>query len=509
MNRLLLFYALFSLIPFNILPQGKVENSQPGGLFLPSEGEITVMIVFVQFPDDNFIPPNNDQWPRGGNPSNMDKWLDEEWTGQPTPGSMTDYFNQMSLGKLKVTGKAVSLTALNTREWYANEKWTRYNIHRQIIEKQLDPEWDFTQFDNWTINKRYSCTLKPDGKIDYIFFIWRNVDMDLTPDVISAMMKKMDMGWIGSIGSKPSSEPDFKIHVDNGARYFDVNTYGSGCTVINYFFKDAFRFAIHEFAHNLLGGNNFHSGHAFWAMLSGYEVRSFMINAWERHRLGWGNVITIPKKTGTIKNAELKDFITTGDAYRIEIDSASNQYFFIEYHQGISEWDKCSGYPEDKGIFVFRQDAFGTSAFGGTADWLKLIPAEGRYKWNITRWEQNQWGPGNLPVFQKAGPDSDSGYSPTDFQMLSKPGDKPNIKANYEIIYQEGGNGNIINEPLRSGKGKDAFRPGFNEVFSPWSNPNSQDKNKKETGIGFKIKSIENGKAVLDIYINTAEKTLK
>ena len=45
---------------------------------------------------------------------------------------------------------------------------------------------------------------------------------------------------------------------------------------------------------------------------------------------------------------------------------------------------------------------------------------------------------------------------------------------------------------------------GFNEVFSPWSNPNSQDKNRDSTGIGFKLDGDTNGVYTLDIYIHTA-----
>jgi M6 family metalloprotease-like protein len=462
------------------------------------------MIVFVQFPDDNFIPPNNEVWPKGGDPSNQDQWLDKEWTVNPTQGSLTDYFNQMSLGKLKVIGEEISLTTLNSREWYITQGWSRHNIHRQIIEEQLDPEWDFAEFDNWTLNKQYSHNRKPDGKIEFLFFIWRNIDMDLSPEFVSTKLKKMDMGWIGSIGNKPAAESDPNIYVDNKSRYFNTDSFGSGCTIINYFYKDPFRFAIHEFAHYLLGGNNFHNGHAFWAMLSGYEVRSYMINAWERHKLGWGNVITIPKKTGTKRDIELTDFITTGNAYRIEINAGTNEYFFLENHQGISHWDNYSPVKEDKGIFVIRQDTEG-SGFSGTADWMVLISSEGRWQWEVTRWSPSKWGPGDLPVFRKGLPERDSGYLSTEGQKLLNPGSKSRNKLGYEIIYVEGPGGTIISDPLRNGKGKDAFRPEFNEVFTPWSNPDSQDKKRNETGIGFALKKISGSSIIVDIFINAAE----
>lgn len=69
-------------------------SGQIGGLALPSEGNIHVLIIFVKFPDDNYT--GNSSWPKGGSPWNMNQWVDQTWSQNPTPYSMTDYFNQMS-----------------------------------------------------------------------------------------------------------------------------------------------------------------------------------------------------------------------------------------------------------------------------------------------------------------------------------------------------------------------------------------------------------------------------
>jgi hypothetical protein len=57
-----------------------------------------------------------------------------------------------------------------------------------------------------------------------------------------------------------------------------------------------------------------------------------------------------------------------------------------------------------------------------------------------------------------------------------------------------------------SGDGKDAFRLGYNEVWSPFSNPNSQrgDVNKTATPFGFKLNSLSNGVYSLDIFVGTS-----
>lgn len=510
---ILLFFLIFTLFFIhNIFGQsetseenykyfhGNVPNvpysGQIGGLALPSEGHIHALFIFAQFPDDGY-DSTNQAWPIGGNPGNMNQWVDEIWSPNATPFSMTDYFNQMSLNKLKFTGKVISVITPHTRQWYLDNNKNRYHIHKDIIE-QLDQTLDFAEFDRWSRVSFYNHINNPDGKVDFIFFIWRNIAMEYPRDIRNYIMQKLDMGWYGSIAK--GYNPDYYT-VDNGLRKVILNDYGSGCTVGDYFFKDAFRFAIHEFAHYLLGGNEYHNGHAFWAMLSGYEVRSYMINAWERYRLGWCNLITVGKNTQTISNATLPDFITTGIAYRIEIDAATNQYFYLENHQRISRWDNCSSDPNEKGIYVIRQDR-ASSSNSMSADWMWLVPAEGRFDWIVNKWTTNPWIADLLPVFKKGNANRETGYSPTDYIPVFNPYKGQTFY--YEILFVEGPNGEVIHKPMRIGYGYDAFRPGYNEVFSPWSNPNSQRSNRNSTGIGFKINSVINGIYSIDIYVNTA-----
>ncbi len=344
----------------------------------------------------------------------------------------------------------------------------------------------------------YTHSNNPDGKVDFIFFVWRNIAMEFPDTTRKDIMIKLDMGWWGSI-AKSWHGPDYSV--DNGQRIIKLGDYGSGCTVGDYYFKDAFRFSIHEFAHYLLGGNEYHNGHAFWAMLSGYEVRSFMVNSWERQRLGWSNPVTVGKTTQTV-NDTLSDFITTGRSYKIEIDATTNQYFYIENHQRISYWDVCSQWnPNEKGIYVMRQDRASSSNWM-SADWIWLVPAEGRFNWTVPRWEPSLWGSGYLPVFKKGSPNRETGFLPTDYQLLYYP--YSGELVNYEILFIDGPSGQTILKPMRIGYGYDAFRPGYNEVFSPWSNPNSQRANRNETGIGFKINSFTAGVCSLDIYVNRA-----
>ena len=471
-------------------------NDQLGGIDLPSTGSINVLFIFVQFPDDNY-QSDNPAWPKGGLPADYNTFIDSIWTPNATPFSLTDYFNQMSLNRFHFTGKKVSVISPHPRWWYIKNKKTRSFIHREIIQ-QIDSTMDFAQFDNWKKLKNYKHQNTADKNVDWVCFIWRSIADEYPETKIKStdttrkfITGALSMGCFGNTGFG-------MVPVDNKTRRIT----SAGATIDSYFRKEPRRFSIHEFAHYLLGGNEMHNGSGFWAMLSGYEVRSFMINSYERYRLGWCNLFTIKHITQTIINATLPDFITTGIAYRIEINADSNQYFYIENHQRISRWDECSvNDSSETGLYVLRQDK-ANSPDGMSARWIQMIPAEGRFDWSVHEWAYPNYYPSGLPVFEKGNADR-NGYHKLEYVPFIYNGvmHPPN-----EIIFLKDTTlSKTIGHPTRYGDGKDAFRIGYNEVFSPWSNPNSQKSDRQPTGIGFKINSFINGTYSIDIYINTAE----
>lgn len=128
----------------------------------------------------------------------------------------------------------------------------------------------------------------------------------------------------------------------------------------------------HEYAHMLLGGNDFHTcgggkadSHNYWipqtggwALLGLYESSLMCWNAWDRYRLGWydpNNAYDISARAadGTTEvNGDidsnssnnvfvLRDFVTTGDALRIKlpfIDTINEyqEWIWLENHQGVA-----------------------------------------------------------------------------------------------------------------------------------------------------------------------------
>jgi hypothetical protein len=131
----------------------------------------------------------------------------------------------------------------------------------------------------------------------------------------------------------------------------------------------------------------------------------------------------------------------------------------------------------------------------------RLCPSDGRFSWIVNQRIVNPWSPGLLPVFKNHGSDRVNGYH--DLQYIPWVWNGIN-QSPAPIHFTENDAGQPVLDVRYPGDGKDAFREGHNEVFSPWSNPNSYKTNRTTTPFGFKINSLLNGVYSIDIYVNTA-----
>lgn len=512
MIRMWQLAVLFSLLPFLCSAQTPSWNGSPGGKYLPSHGTLKTLIIFAQFPDDS-LDVDHAEWPKNAAPRLLNTWIDSVDSSTPTPGTLTDYFHQMSLGKFHLIGTTRSVIAPRTRQEYKKLGFTRREIHKEIIER-LDSTMDFAEFDRWDYEGEYNHVERPDGIVDLMSVIWRNV----ADDIPAQYNMNHAFGFIGDEADLGFGDP---LPVDSGARsirmsYGNTQTNepaGSGLTMSKTFTRSPIetlmKVHIHEIGHYLMGGMEYHTGFGCWGMVATFGIRMFVPNAFERHRLGWADLITLTADSTTLRDIPLPDYVTTGKAVRFVIDSASGQYFYLENHQGISRWDrKMFADSIERGIYVLRQD-LATDSGRGPGHQLRLIPADGRYAWTVTRMETNDCcGSTRLPVFKRLAPDRENGYHDADVIPYTEPTTKREREA--PIIIAEDNNGETILANETNGDGFDAFRPEYRTVFSPWSNPNSQDKHRNPTGFGFEItgadSTVHGTVYKLDLYSQTAAK---
>lgn len=512
---LVLLAVLYSapLVAEETNAQQGTNNDQLGGRFLTAHGTVNALVIFAQFPDDS-LDIYHQEWPKDQPPARFHTWIDSTWTPQPTPFSMTDYFDQMSLGAFQFIGKTRFVVAPRTRKEYLELGMNRGDVHRELL-AQLDQTMDFAEFDRWDPEGEYQHRERPDGIVDMVIVIWRNILDDIPADEErDSLRSRMDFTWdIEDLGYGKDAV------VDNGQRRvkmsYGINgttPKGSGLTLrkppTRIPFVSVMQTCIHEVAHYLLGWNEYHAGFGFWGMLSAYGIRSYAANAFERHRLGWIHLATVKASDSiTLANVALPDFVTTGVAYRFVIDSASGQYFYLENHQRLSRWDTPSSDTSERGLYVIRQDnTVDTSNPIGKGDHMRLITAAGRYNWQVLRHETNSCcGAHILPVFKQLRPNRHTGYHHCEPVPFVSPDDGKQYVSDILLIDKQ----NETALDVRwAGKGYDAFRPGIQTVFSPWSNPSSQDKHRQSTGLGFEVTGIRptpNGDVVLlNLYVHTA-----
>lgn len=155
-------------------PEHQMLLGQFDGKYITAKGELKVLVVFAQFLNET--NPNTN-WPPGQPPTFMNSFIDPNPTQNSTNyANLTHYFGVMSLGGFQFIGDAVHIILPNTQQWYKDNKPYRPDIIRETLER-LDSSIDFSQYDNWGIQNQYVHQNEPDGVVDMIIMIFRNVEL--------------------------------------------------------------------------------------------------------------------------------------------------------------------------------------------------------------------------------------------------------------------------------------------------------------------------------------------
>lgn len=446
--------------------QVATDNSdQVGGRFVPSittNSFFRVLVIFAQFPDDGWNTGWT-EWPKGGAPTYMHSFIDSTTSEMSNNGNITQYFRVMSMSKFTVIGKCYSVIAPHTRQWYDDNSKGRAYINQEVIQK-LNQTVSFAPYDNWQYVAEYNNVNTSDGQIDMIWVIWRNIDKEKLGFKFDSYFAFSGEASLGS------DSYNVEFSVDNGARtvaegYPGYGVPGSGLTVaIGY---DGYSIVeqntIHEFGHYLLGGTDWHLHTGTWGIMAGYWTRGQGVNpanSYERNRLGWINIKEYDyNPTNPIP---LGDYITTGDALRIAIPNTNpQQYYYLENHQRISSFDHIDQTSGGQGLYVLYQS--GTTNYG-----LAFYNAEGKADWSIDHYTTFPGSNTTVPVFRK-GPQDPTGGS---FDSQSFTYTDPNTGLQKSTgIQAYTVNGTDYFNLLFRGNGKNEMKPGYVDVYSPWSNP--------------------------------------
>lgn len=393
--------------------QPAIQKSE-NGWYLSPHGSIRILVLFAEIdydvnPAKDPQPEGARHWPKGSLPEWKDDLFDPRILLVPK-ARISRYYHDASLGRYAMIGDYVD-RLLTLRESEYPNLGNAHGINALVVKEanklgalRTRHGLGIADFDQWKRGGRPGLDKERGAddphSYDHVMVILRNSSL-------THGQGSVDSGSPGKL---------YGYESDTQSRFGGMNAL-------------PFEILQHEFNHMFFGGNNFHSGggnaasfqsyfislQGGWSMMGGANSSLLTCSAWDRVRLGWepqGAAFRIRASDagGREVNADLdpmqgdtgvyvlRDMITTGDALRIRIpfipEDRYQQWLWIENHQGFHRngspsdrfhWEEAGSCidPVPPGLFmtmqVDRESREGANIYGGYADYLRPVPANGRF----------------------------------------------------------------------------------------------------------------------------------
>lgn len=484
-----------------------------------------VLIVFVQFLDDS----NDNIWPNTCDTSGpiyrdsliaYDKNNNPNWWNayDQNKETFSNYFIQLSLGRFHVLGQAYSVRLDSTASYYQTVGITILNEH---IWNKLNQKYpiDWAWYDKWSWNGT-NFEYGADNNIDFIYKIHKTT---------GGVLPEYD-GYSSLDGS------DFKVDTLRWIRSgYGYNS--SGITCARNLKKDnIMAICIHEQGHY-----TFSNGHLIYGRNSYAIGIEQFYSPYEMILSGY----MTPSNSAFGQTNTLGDYSsrTNNNGELIKVPISETEFFLLANRSKVCYWDRLmlgdtafynpfntSEY--GKGLYIYH-------VFNGiyrpTADWCSphdLECADGYYRWEGSGWasvDMNCWTSGNVwktynkaEVLHENDPslhgsailntlkgdglslhdyfgDNPNG-SPKGYTIKHSFGDPPvdNCQLGTNRIYTNGET--LYTSYDNIGDRWDAWKPGYNEVFSPYSSPSTAKYNNDTSGIFIYFDSTSGNNAYVKIF---------
>lgn len=424
----------------------------------------------------------------------------------------SDYFCEMSRGTFDFIGDEVKVILAYSAEYCADTAhWIGLRKIDSIALRLADSIGvDFTRYDNWNNS---NASYGPDGFVDFVIFQYRRVPL-------------RDYWFYYNTSAGGSTDPisyDSAFHIDGKRIYKGIWTIADlGNTTQTEVLNE------HEFFHYIYNFNHtgFNGGHVSIGMLTeGTSNSTYCLTPMERSvsDLNWTSPIIVDSNH-LEPSYTLRDFISTGDELKIKIPNTNPaEYYWISNHQKVSKYDGVSRgsyecwqtnkYKQDpycgegKGLFIFHESSDGCAnniygySSGSRHYPFDLINAEGKFKWDSLRSVYDVYL-GNFKLMSEINGRRDSGVSEYN---------KYKLNSNYwsaQLITDDfcssASNEYFITGDFH-GDGLDAYNMGYDEIFSPFSNPTTRSCQNINSNNGLTITLLSqdtSGAITVKIYYN-------
>jgi len=330
----------------------------------------------------------------------------------------------------------------------------------------------------------------------------------------------------GAAGEVPLYGPQFTFYV-NGNDSVRVGTirdkYGSGFIAkgtsvsgpLSY--SRAMGIAIHEFGHYLF--SNIHSTSGIMTSNGGISVNDLFMSGYEKYKLGLLDTLTVNYSNSSVYS--LGDISgRNGSTQLLRVPISSSEFFIIENRRKISNWDvymlgdSSKNEPfrptgeYGKGLYIYHSNNSNLN-YAGNVD---VECADGLWNWSIIGTTTPDWSnsqsvsikrrtsipsplnndPGGLNSFYNA-----DGISAGPYFSIGKRHTSIGLTGTDRFYTNEQ---DYWTSREIWGDRYDAWNIGYNQVFSPYSNPNTKTVDNAESGIFIYYETLNNGIANLKIY---------
>jgi Secretion system C-terminal sorting domain len=469
----------------------------------PAVGEyLRCLIIYVTLPDDNNPAPADNFWQPHSQPVSPNGSTGLLATSEGNPlipymdrypaYTISDWFCEMSMGQLDLIGDEVYIELPETSEWYRDNGYHQAEMNRDaILQANIEyPNLDFAEYDRWRFNEG-TQKWEPfgDGIVDMIIMSYRFIPSENDQSrwffCGYAASGEASLGWCSGGSGWQNLVIDGKT-IKGG---FEGPREGSGCTNIGQLlrYSGVTEIIEHEISHSYFN-NNLHGGtHSSLGIMVGVNSTSYIYSPYERSRpvLDWN---INPTDVSTTTTHTLSDYVATGQMLRIQVPGSSSEYFWIANHQKVSLYDGisrggkiCQSINESgqnpycgdgKGLFIYHEAPGCTGNFGKVID---LEQADGKWNWTVERlvpyWNPPPFFP--IPLFEHISPNGGNphtGYAEYLQDITANNGSgSPHVTDNpcSDRVDQFFVTQDIV------GEGLDGFNMGYDEIFSPYSNPGS------------------------------------
>ncbi|MEO7358323.1 MAG: T9SS type A sorting domain-containing protein [Ignavibacteria bacterium] len=479
------------------------------------------------------LQPNS--WPARRPPNYLDSIVRfnrnslTSWWDAYNGYDVSDYWHEFSRGKLHIRGKAYSIILPHDTGWYM-QNGGHAKINKDIYDTLKYIVEDLTIYDRWKYNSDGNFSYEQDERIDMLYMVFRERFRSPT----------FSPQYYGFAALGPCEGADILndyIVYQNGSTIIKVNgvqntnnleTIGKGSGVIiygggnssysRYIFLDL---VTHEHGHYLFGYK--HANYGKMSVGAGYG------NGWELGLSPW-EVIKLKFVQQKIVNYSNPNYYlfdyssrsgTAGDpgeVLQVPISSDGREFFLIANRRKVSQWDRRMGgdtlandrwqyvkninQENGKGLYIYHVTGGYEflEPFRAEESDVDLECADGLWKWESTGLFRQRVNKDTTElVYDRTNP----GYDNDSPNPSSSYGTNSKDEMSRGIIFSRGsadvfsgqsvtarGTHSIytnINDYWYSfamnGDRWDAWNVGYNEIFSPFSSPNTKDSANVNTGI--------------------------